>query len=106
MNQAVELGDLAKGGGEGQLRPSDIEAVMNRNLNSFFGCVSQELRAKRRLGDVQIDLAIRGSGQVMGASVNTGSPEFQRCIVSKVRQLNFPTFASPRMGARYAFSVQ
>lgn len=106
MNQAIELGDATKGGGEGQLRSSDIEAVMNRNLNTLFGCVSQELRAKRRLGDVQIDLAIRGSGQVMGASVNTGSPEFKRCITGKVRALTFPSFASPRMGARYAFSVE
>lgn len=106
MSQALDLGDATKAGGEGQLRPADIEAVMNRHLNSLFGCVSQELRAKRRLGDVQIDLAIRGNGQVMGASVSTGSPEFKHCIAAKVRQLNFPTFASPRMGARYAFSVE
>lgn len=106
MNQAIELGDVAKSGGEGVLRPAEIEAVMNRNLNSMFSCVSQELRAKRSLGDVQIDLAIRGNGQVMGSSVNTGSPEFKRCIAGKVRALTFPSFASPRMGARYAFSVE
>jgi hypothetical protein len=106
MNQAMELGDATKSGGEGQLRPSDIERVMNRQLNTLFGCVSQELRAKRRLGAVQIDLAILGSGQVMGASVNTGSPTFQSCIAAKLRQIRFPSFPAPRMGARYSFDVE
>jgi eukaryotic-like serine/threonine-protein kinase len=105
MNQAVDLGDATQGGSEAQLRPSDIEAVMNRQLNTLFSCVSQELRAKQPLGNVQIDLAIRGSGQVMGASVNAGSPAFKRCIAGRLRQLRFPAFPAPRMGARYSFSV-
>jgi eukaryotic-like serine/threonine-protein kinase len=106
MNQAMDLGDATKSGGEGQLRPSDIESVMNRQLNTLFSCVSQELRAKRRLGAVQIDLAILGSGQVMGASVNTGSPAFQSCIAGKLHQIRFPSFPAPRMGARYSFDVE
>jgi hypothetical protein len=97
MNQAMELGDATKGGGERQLRPQDIEAVMNRRLNSLFGCVSQELRGGGHLGNVQIDLAIVGSGQVLGASVNTGSGSFKHCIAAKV--------PAPRMGARYSFGV-
>ena len=105
MRQAMELGDVSKGGGERQLRTSDIQAVMDRKLNSLFGCVSQELRAGRRLGNVQIDLAIMGSGRVAGASVSSGSGEFKRCIVGKVRQVSFPSFPAPRMGARYSFSV-
>jgi serine/threonine-protein kinase len=105
MNEAVELGDATKGGGERQLRPSDIEGVMNRKLNTLFGCVGQELRGGGRLGTVQIDMAIRGSGQVAGASVSTGSPAFKRCIAAKVRQISFPSFPAPRMGARYSFGA-
>jgi eukaryotic-like serine/threonine-protein kinase len=105
MNQAMELGDATKGGGERQLRVADIQAVMDRKLNSLFGCVSQELRSGGRLGSVQIDLAILGSGQVMGASVSSGSAGFKKCIVGKVRQIGFPQFPAPRMGARYAFDV-
>jgi hypothetical protein len=105
MNQAMELGDATKGGGERQLRVADIQAVMDRKLNSLFGCVSQELRGGGRLGSVQIDLAILGSGQVAGASVSSGSAGFKKCIVAKVRQIGFPSFPAPRMGARYAFDV-
>ena len=84
---------------------SDIQGVMDRRLNSLFGCVSQELRSGGRLGSVQIDLAILGSGQVAGASVSSGSASFKRCIVGKVRQISFPSFPAPRMGARYSFDV-
>lgn len=105
MNQAIELGDATKGGGERQLRSSDVAGVMNKRLNSLFGCVSKELRSGRRLGSVRIDLAILGSGRVAGASVNTGSPAFKRCIAGKVKNIKFPSFPAPRMGARYSFDV-
>jgi serine/threonine protein kinase len=105
MNQAMELGDATKGGGERQLRSSDVAGVMNKRLNSLFGCVSRELRSGRRLGTVRIDLAILGSGRVAGASVNTGSPAFKRCIAGKVKSIKFPSFPAPRMGARYSFDV-
>jgi hypothetical protein len=105
MNVAIDLGDAKSGGSERQLRPSDIEGVMNRKLNSLFGCVSQELRGGAHLGTVQMDLVILGSGQVMGASINTGSPSFKKCLVGKLRQVSFPAFPAPRMGARYSFGV-
>lgn len=105
MNVAMELGDATKGGGEQQLRPADIEGVMNRKLNTLFSCVGQELRSGGRLGTVQMDLAIMGSGQVAGASISAGSPAFKSCMVAKLRQVHFPSFSAPRMGARYSFSV-
>jgi len=105
MNQAMELGDATKGGGERQLRSSDVQGVMDKRLNSLFSCVSEELRRGGRLGAVQIDLAILGSGQVAGASVNTGSGAFKSCISVKVRGIHFPSFPAPRMGARYSFDV-
>ncbi|HEX2679468.1 MAG TPA: hypothetical protein VHM19_22610, partial [Polyangiales bacterium] len=105
MNQAMELGDASKGGGERQLSSADVAGVMNRNLNSMFSCVSEELRRGGKLGKVVIDLAIMGSGHVAGASVNTGSPGFQRCMSAKVQHVSFPSFPAPRMGARYSFNV-
>lgn len=105
MNQAMELGDATKGGGERQLNSGDVAGVMNRSLNRMFGCVGEELRHGGKLGRVTIDLAILGSGRVLGASVNTGSAAFQKCIAAKVRELQFPNFPAPRMGARYSFAV-
>jgi serine/threonine protein kinase len=105
MNQAMDLGDATKGGSERQLRTADIEAVMNRKLNTLFGCVGQELRSGGRLGTVQIDMAIMGSGQVAGASVNAGSAAFRKCMAAKMRQISFPSFPAARMGARYSFGV-
>lgn len=105
MNQAVNLGDLSGGGGERQLTPQDVAGVMNRNLNSLFSCVSAELRSGGALSNVQIDLAIAGSGQVLGASSRQGSASFKACIGNRARGIRFPTFPAPRMGARYSFSV-
>lgn len=104
MNQAMEL-NLNQAGGERQLSSEDVAGVMNRKLNSLFGCVGQELRGGGQLGTVRIDIAIMGSGQVMGASVNAGSPAFKQCISAKMRQIQFPSFPAPRMGARYSFDV-
>lgn len=105
MNQAMELGDATKGGGERQLTSADVQGVMDRKLNSLFSCVSEELRRGGKLGSVRIDLAILGNGNVAGASVNTGSGAFKGCIAGKVRSIKFPAFPAPRMGARYAFDV-
>ncbi len=105
MNQAMELGDATKGGGERQLSSADVAGVMNRDLNRMFSCVGEELRRGGKLNKVTIDLAILGSGHVAGASVSAGSPAFQRCITAKVQQVGFPSFPAPRMGARYSFNV-
>lgn len=103
MNQAMELGDATKKGGERQLSRPEVAGVMNRHLNSLFGCVSREKRAGGSVGDVRIDMAIRGNGSVMGATVTGGSSAFKSCVVGKVERIKFPTFPSPRMGARYSF---
>ena len=105
MNQPVDLGDVSGGGGERQLTSGDVAGVMNRRLNSLFGCVSKELRRGGRLGNVKIDLAIAGSGKVQGVSVNTGSSAFKGCIAGKVKHIRFPSFPAPRMGARYSFNI-
>ncbi|MFW5876753.1 MAG: hypothetical protein ACOCXM_08450, partial [Myxococcota bacterium] len=106
MNQAVEMGDINSAGGQKQLSSGTVASVMDKHINKFFGCVSQELRKGEKLGKVQIDLAIEGSGKVLGASAQPGSSEFQSCIAAKARAVKFPSFSAPRMGARYSFSVE
>jgi serine/threonine protein kinase len=105
MNRATDLGDATQGGGERQLTSGDVAGVMNRHINSFFGCVGQELRRGSNLSNVEIDLAIAGNGQVLGASTRQGSPAFKSCIAGRVRSIRFPSFPAPRMGARFRFSV-
>jgi hypothetical protein len=105
MNRAVNLGDVSQGGGERQLTPGDVAGVMNRHINSLYGCVVQELGRGGSISQVQIDLAIAGSGAVLGASARQGSGAFQSCIAARTAQIRFPTFPAPRMGARFSFQV-
>lgn len=105
MSEAMDIGDATRSGGEGRLSPAQVAGVMNGQINSMFGCVSSELRGGRSLGRVRIDIAIAGSGQVMGSSVRAGSPEFQRCIQGRVGSIRFPSFGAPRMGASYSFDA-
>ncbi|MBK8169489.1 MAG: serine/threonine protein kinase [Sandaracinaceae bacterium] len=105
MSQGINIGDATREGGEQQLGRDTVAGVMNRSLNSLFSCVGAELRRGGHVGNVQIDLAIEGSGRVLGATVRTGSAAFQQCISQRTRAIHFPSFSAPRMGARYSFSV-
>ena len=98
MMQAVDLGSSATGGGEQQLSAGSVAGVMNKNLNQLYGaCV------RGNPGKVTVDIAIAGSGQVLGVSVNGGDGSLQRCVADQVRHIRFPSFSAPRMGARYSF---
>lgn len=105
MNQVVEIGDATRSGGEGRLSPAQVVGAMNSRINTLFSCVSEELRGGRTLGRVRVDLAIAGTGQVLGSSVRAGSPEFQRCVQQRVAAVRFPSFGAPRMGASYTFDA-
>jgi hypothetical protein len=79
---------------------------MNQHLNRFYNkCVVPEVKSGGKPGSVKIDLAIAGSGSVLGASVYGGSTSFQGCMGTQIRSVRFPSFGAPRMGARYTFSV-
>ena len=101
MNQAMEMGDATRGGGEKQLSAQEVANVMNKHLQKLYrGCVVPE-KSKGLSGTVAIDIAIAGSGKVLGASARSGSASFKKCIASKVKGVKFPSFSAPRMGARY-----
>jgi serine/threonine protein kinase len=99
MMVAIDIGSAASGG-EQQLNAGTVAGVMNKNLNRIFdSCV------KGSVGKVTVDIAIAGSGQVMGVSVRAGDAGFQRCVADQVRRVRFPAFSAPRMGARYSFDT-
>ncbi len=105
MSEVVDIGSASGGGGEGRLTPSTVAGVMNGRINSFFPCVGTELRSGGSLGRVRIDLAIAGSGSVLGSSVRAGSPAFQSCVQRVVGGIRFPSFGAPRMGASFSFDA-
>lgn len=106
MSQAMDLGDVSRGGGEGRLTGNQVASVMNGNLNRFYRkCVAPELKSGGKPGNVKVDLAIAGNGSVMGATVHGGSASFQGCMSQEIKTVRFPSFGAPRMGARYSFSV-
>lgn len=101
MNRVVNLGDVNQGGSMARLSAGQVQGVMNANINRLVPCLSQGSGG----GTVRIDIAIAGSGQVLGASVRNGTPGFQRCVEGRVRGIRFPSFPAPRMGASYTFSA-
>ena len=106
MSRAVDIGSASGSGGQGRLDPSTVAGVMNRHVNRLYGaCVVPETRRGGSLGNVQIDIAIAGSGSVLGASARQGSGAFKSCISQQMRRVRFPSFGAPRMGARYSFSA-
>jgi len=106
MSQALEIGDASQSGGEGRLTGGQVASVMNRNLNRFYGkCVVPEVKSGGKPGNVKVDLAIAGNGSVMGATVHGGSAGFQGCMGREIKNVRFPRFGAPRMGARYSFTV-
>jgi len=106
MSRAMEIGDASQGGGEGRLTGGQVASVMNRNLNRFYSkCVIPEVKGGGKPGSVKVDLAIAGSGSVMGATIHGGSGSFQGCMGQQIKTVRFPTFGAPRMGARYTFTV-
>src|SRR5690606_16596922 len=87
MNEVVDLGNVQQGGSMSRLTPQQVAGVMNQNINRLIPCVARE----PGVGTVRIEMAIAGSGQVLGASVRNGSPAFQSCISSRVRAVRFPS---------------
>lgn len=99
MMQAVDIGS-ASGGSEQTLTAQTVAGVVNKNLNQIYNaCV------RGSVGKVKVDIAIAGSGQVLGVTVNAGDAAFQRCVADQVRRIRFPSFPAPRMGARYSFDT-
>jgi hypothetical protein len=104
MQKPVVLGDITKKCKERQLSDEQVSAELDAHLQEMFdSCVIPEFRRGAKLETVTVDVAILGDGSVSGATVTPGSARFQRCIRGIVENVDFPSFAAPRMGARYQF---
>lgn len=105
MARPVELGDATADGGEAQLSGEEVAGFMDDHLDEMYElCIEREIRRENELGTVTIDLAIRGrDGMVLGTTIDPGRRRFKKCLEDYLEGVRFPTFASPRMGARYRF---
>jgi len=105
MARPVEIGDATAEGGEAQLSGEQVARLMDDHLDEMYDeCIKKELGRDNELGTVTIDLAIRGKdGMILGATIDPGRRRFKKCLESYLEDVRFPTFASPRMGARYRF---
>lgn len=105
MARPVEIGDATAEGGEAQLTGEQVARFMDDHLDEMYDeCIEKELGRDNELGTVTIDLAIRGKdGMVLGATIDPGRRRFKKCLENYLEDVRFPTFASPRMGARYRF---
>ena len=100
MSRAVNLGNAAASGDEQQLSPRQIEATLNRRIRRFRPC----LRLDRSLRSVTMNLAIAGSGTILGVTVLEGSPTFRQCIATRARSIRMPRFRAPRLGTSFQFA--
>ncbi len=89
------------------LDATDIENTMEPLLANLFPCVSTEISGSTGVFflEVGILIAVRGDGELLGASAESGSAEFDQCIRRAMRGARFPAFAAARAGARYTFNV-
>ncbi len=105
MARPVDVGDATADGGEAQLSGEEVASFMDDHLDEMYElCIEKEIRRENALGTVTIDLAIRGKdGIVLGTTIDPGRRRFKKCLEDYLEAVRFPTFASPRMGARYRF---
>ena len=108
MARPVELGDATADGGEAPLSAEEVAGFMDDHLDEMYElCIEREIRRENELGTVTIDLAIRGKdGMVLGTTIDPGRRRFKKCLEDYLAEVRFPTFASPRMGARYRFHTE
>ncbi|NNE19855.1 MAG: hypothetical protein HKN10_15395, partial [Myxococcales bacterium] len=105
MARPVEVGDATADGGEAQLSAEEVASFMDDHLDEMYElCIEKEIRRENELGTVTIDLAIRGKdGMILGTTIDPGRRRFKKCLEAYLEDVRFPSFASPRMGARYRF---
>jgi serine/threonine-protein kinase len=100
MNVAMDMGSLTSNSGQKQLTAADIENIMNRHVRKFLPCMAGETTKR-----VDMNIAVAGSGKVIGVSVKKGSPKLKGCVASKVRRIKFPQSSAPRTATNWYFEL-
>ncbi len=98
MAQAVDYNFGGSGPGGGTLNDAEITRPLNASLSRFAGCLGDGSARQ-----VQVRIAIAGTGRAMGVTVANGSPGVKSCVSNVVRSLSWRAFGGPRIGLSWGF---
>jgi serine/threonine-protein kinase len=104
----MNLGDVSQGGGgDDILSDNQVQSTMMANYRKLIPCLMTERRHNPGLTDVDMDIAIAGSGKVKAVRVNgqSGNP-FAQCIYGKMQSFSFPSFNGKKTLASWSFSAR
>ena len=103
----MNLGDVSQGGGgDDILSDSQVQRTMMENYRKLIPCVMNERRHNPGLHDVDMDIAIMGSGKVKAVRVNGQSGGgFASCILGRMQTFSFPSFNGKKTLASWSMSL-
>jgi hypothetical protein len=101
MSAPIDFNMTGGGPAGGTLQDREISGPLNAALGRFAGCASLGAPS-----NVQMRIAVGGSGAPIGVSVYGGSGAFRGCVVGVARSIRWRAFGGPRVGFSWGFSVQ
>ncbi len=106
MNAPVDFNFTGAGPGGGTLNDHEIAAPLNANLSRFGSCATAEMARGGNVHQVQMRIAVGGTGAPIGVTVASTSAAFKNCVGGVVRGLRWRAFGGPRIGFAWGFSLQ
>ena len=106
MNTPIEMNFGGSGPSGGTLNDREISAPLNANLQRFGSCATAEMARGGSVRQVQMRIAVGGTGAPIGVTVVSGSGAFKGCVGGIVRGLRWRAFGGPRIGFAWGFSLQ
>jgi hypothetical protein len=102
----MNLGDVSQGGGDDILSESVVQNTMMANYRKLIPCVMSERKHNPALHDVDMDIAIAGTGKVKAVRVNGQSGGgFASCILGRMQTFSFPAFNGKKTLASWSMSL-
>jgi hypothetical protein len=101
MSAPIDFNMTGGGPAGGTLQDREISGPLNAALGRFASCASLGAPS-----NVQMRIAVGGSGAPIGVSVYGGTGAFRGCVVGVARSLRWRAFGGPRVGFSWGFSVQ
>jgi hypothetical protein len=103
----MNLGDVSQGGGGDEiLSESAVQSTMMQNYRKLIPCVMTERHHNPGLHDVDMEIAIAGTGKVRAVRVNGQSGgAFAGCILGRMQSFNFPAFNGKKTLASWSMSL-
>ncbi|HXU81161.1 MAG TPA: protein kinase [Polyangia bacterium] len=103
----MNLGDVSQGGGgDDILSESVVQRTMMENYRKLIPCVMTERKHNPALHDVDMDIAIAGTGKVKAVRVNGQSGGgFASCILGRMQTFSFPAFNGKKTLASWSMSL-